>query len=184
MKASHASDIRRCVEKILLGAFAIETDRNEVTLVLLHHQFKVVVREIVLPLESGVLINEGTISNHRDINGRYTSKDGKTLGTHDEVNIMKTHLEHAVDQFRDVIIREARGTGYFYERPQHLRQLFLVDHAVAILIAHVKDDSQLVLGFAAREQQDRVQEFLEIESLFVDDRRTRTDLCYGDETKW
>lgn len=61
------------------------------------------------------------------------------------------HLEHAVDQFRNVIIRETRGTRYFHERPQHLRQLLLVNHAVAVLIAHVEDDAQLVLGFAARE---------------------------------
>lgn len=86
------------------------------------------------------------------------------------MKIIKTHLKHSVNQFRDVIIRETRGTRYFHQRSQHLRQFFLVDHAVAIFIAHVEDDTQLILGFAAWEQQNRVQEFLEFESLFADDR--------------
>lgn len=75
MKAGHASDIRRRVEEILLGAFTIETDRDEVALVLLHHQFEVVVREIILPLESGVLINK-KFSSYRDSNGRYFGRQG------------------------------------------------------------------------------------------------------------
>lgn len=55
METCHTSHIRRCVEEILLRAFAIETDRNEIAFILFHHQLEIVVREVILSLESGIL---------------------------------------------------------------------------------------------------------------------------------
>ena len=60
-----------------------------------------------------------------------------------------------------MIVREARRPRYFHERAQHLRQFLLVNHPVAVVVAHVEDDPQLVLGLAAREQQHGVEELLE-----------------------
>lgn len=55
METGHTSNVRRRVQEILFSAFAIETDRHEIPFVLFHHQLEIVVGEVILSLEPGVL---------------------------------------------------------------------------------------------------------------------------------
>lgn len=56
------------------------------------------------------------------------------------------YLEHAVYQLRDVIVGEASGPRDLHQGSQHFGQLLLIYDSVAVLVAHVEDDPQLVLG--------------------------------------
>lgn len=69
-------------------------------------------------------------------------------------------MEHSIYQLGDMIVRETGRSSDLHQRSEHLGQFLLVDHPVAVLVAHVEYDPQFVLGLAAREQQHRVQEFL------------------------
>ena len=125
VEARHASHVGRSVQKVLLGAFAVEADGDEIAAIFAHHQLEILVVQGVLVLQAG-------------------------------------RLEHAVDQFRHLVVVEAVvGAGNLHQRAQHLRQFALVDDAVAVVVAHVEDDAQFVFGAALGEEDDRVEEFLE-----------------------
>ena len=136
VEARHARHVGRRVQKVLLGALAVETDGDKVAAVLLHHQLEVVVVERVLVLQAG-------------------------------------RLEHAVDQLRHLVVAEAVvGARDLDQRAQHLAQLHLVDDAVAVVVAHVEDDAQLVLRLALGKEHHRVEELLERDApvaVLVDD---------------
>lgn len=57
VKARHASDVRRCVEEILLRSFAVEAYGHKIAFVLVHHQFEIVVRQVVFSLKTSTLKN-------------------------------------------------------------------------------------------------------------------------------
>nr|CAD7199333.1 unnamed protein product [Timema douglasi] len=66
-------------------------------------------------------------------------------------------LEHAVYQFRYVIVREAGGTSDLHKRPQHLGQFAFVDHAIPVVVTHVEDYPQFVFGLTSREEYDEIR---------------------------
>ena len=71
-------------------------------------------------------------------------------------------MEHAVDELRHLdITQTVVGPGNLHQGPQHLRQFALIDDAVAIVVAHVEDDPQLVFGASFGEEDDRIEKLLE-----------------------
>ena len=104
-------DVGGCVEEILLCALAVETNGHKVTLVLLHHHFEVLVGEVLLVFETGV-------------------------------------LEHAFDELSDAVVGQRVCFCDFDQRTQHFRKLSLVNHAVAVIVAHVENDAQFIVGLA------------------------------------
>ncbi|KAJ8868063.1 hypothetical protein PR048_031872 [Dryococelus australis] len=87
-------------------------------------------------------------------------------------------VEHTVYQLGHVVVGETGGACDLHQRAQHLRQLSFVDAAVAVVVAHVEDDAQLVLSATAREQHHRVQELLrDVDKLHTYNRFTNTNIC-------
>ena len=68
--------------------------------------------------------------------------------------------EHGVDELVDALVRQLLRLGDDDERVEQLGQLRLVDLAVLVVVAHVEDDAEFVVGAALGEQHDRVEELL------------------------
>lgn len=57
--------------------------------------------------------------------------------------------EHAFDELGDAVVGQRVGFCDFDQRTQHFRELSFVNHAVAVVVAHVENDAQFVVGLAS-----------------------------------
>lgn len=75
--------------------------------------------------------------------------------------------KHALDQVHHLHLAHRVRLGNVHQRSHHLHQLLLIDHPVPIVVAHVEDDPQLIVGLAPGEQHHSVEELLEANTPIV-----------------
>ena len=60
-----------------------------------------------------------------------------------------------------LIVGQFLGLGDVDQRPQHFRKLHLIYHPIPVVVAHIENNAQLLVGGSFREQNNGVEKLLE-----------------------